>query len=277
MPVAKLKTLAIVILLAANLLLLSILIPTRIEQQQEEDALRQSLSQLFAAESITLDPDSIPQEITLYELELGENAAADEKAATALLGQDAQLQSAASRYRRTYQSAAGTCQINRSGDFHAQLAGQTTVDSVTASAKKYLKNMGFSYWSVSDPTAQDNVCTVSATQSVLDVPIFSSTLTLTYTDSRLTGVRGVFFTGAGSLFRISEEACCSAADALVAFLADRYTLGWVGSRITNVTQGYLQSDTAAAAAVRLTPVWCISTDTGLFYVNGLTLEITAAA
>ena len=93
MPVAKLKTLAIVILLVANLLLLCILIPTRIEQQKEQDALRQSLSQLFAAEGIALDPDSIPQDMTLHALELGEDANADQKAAAALLGQNAEMQS----------------------------------------------------------------------------------------------------------------------------------------------------------------------------------------
>ena len=47
----------------------------------------------------------------------------------------------------------------------------------------------------------------------------------------------------------------SAADALVAFLSARYDLGWVGSSVTGLTQGYQRSETAAAAAVHLTPVW----------------------
>ena len=61
----------------------------------------------------------------------------------------------------------------------------------------------------------------------------------------------------------------------MAFLDARYDLGWVGSAIESVVQGYARSETAAAAAVHLTPVWRLETDTGVFQVNGLTREVTA--
>ena len=40
-------------------------------------------------------------------------------------------------------------------------------------------------------------------------------------------------------------------------------------------QGYIRSETAAAATVRLTPVWRLETDTGLYQINGMTGEVTA--
>jgi hypothetical protein len=83
----------------------------------------------------------------------------------------------------------------------------------------------------------------------------------------------VFFPGS-TFTRVSDSASISCADALVELLASRDSLGWVGSRITLVQQGYEHFDTASAA-VRLVPVWRIDTDTGSFVVNGMTREITA--
>ena len=97
---------------------------------------------------------------------------------------------------------------------------------------------------------------------------------LTYSNNRLTAIDGIFLSGTSSLTRVSDNACLSAADALVAFLSARYDLGWVGSAVTGLQQGYIRSETAAA--VRLTPVWQLTTDTGVFQINGMTGEVTAA-
>ena len=117
--------------------------------------------------------------------------------------------------------------------------------------------------------------TLTATQSILGVPVLSGDLTLTYSNSRLTALEGTFFTGADTLARVSDESCLTAADALVAFLSARYDLGWVGSAVTGMEQGYLRSEAATAAAVRLTPVWRLDTDTGSFLINGMTGEVAA--
>ena len=68
MPVSKLKNLALLILLLANLLLVAILIPNRMDRQREAERTRQSLQQLCAAQQITLDPAAIPDTVTLYAL-----------------------------------------------------------------------------------------------------------------------------------------------------------------------------------------------------------------
>ena len=277
MPNSKLKTLAIVILLAANLLLAALLIPRQTARRQEQEALRQSLSRLCAEQEITLDPQSIPDDVTLFALELAESSEEALQAAVALLGKDAAAQSQSNRYLRTYLSDTGQCSISRSGAFSARLTDAKAVSDVSADAEQLLRRMGFSVSSLSDPVElRGNTVQLTAVQAVLDVPLFGSGLTAAYTDGRLTALEGVFYTGTGSLTRVSEAACCSAADALVAFLSQRYALGWVGSSITAMTQGYVRSDTAAAAAVHLTPVWRITTDTASYYVNGITMEITAA-
>ena len=84
MPVSKLKNLAILILLLANLALLALLIPSRIAAREQTDSLANALSELCESRDVSLSPDAVPDTMTLYALELGEDPAADLRAATAL-------------------------------------------------------------------------------------------------------------------------------------------------------------------------------------------------
>ena len=277
MPVSKLKTLAILILLLANLALLVLVVPSRLATARDAATLHDSLCSLYEAQEISLTPDAIPDTVPLYVLELKETDAGSLQAAKALLGEELLMQDDSSRYLSTYRSDSGTCSISRSGEFSAQLTGQEERGDLKASSRKLLKNMGFSYETLPDAErVRAGVYTVTATQQILGMPVFSGDLVLTWSNSRLTAIDGIFFPGTDSLTRVSDNACLSAADALIAFLSARYELGWVGSAVTGLQQGYIRSETAAAAAVRLTPVWRLETDTGTFQINGMTGEVTAA-
>ena len=113
------------------------------------------------------------------------------------------------------------------------------------------------------------------TQSVLNVPVFSDGLCLRYENGALTAISGTFFGGEAAPARIGTETCISCADALTAFLSQREMLGWNGSEIRSVRQGYRYTDTAAAI-VRMTPAWRIETDTGTFFVGGISRELSPA-
>ena len=104
MPVSKLKNLAILILLLANLALLAVLIPNRLARAREADRLRETLSELCAAEDVALSPNAVPNTVDLYALELGEDEEADLAAATALLGQEVVFQDDSTRYLSRYTS-----------------------------------------------------------------------------------------------------------------------------------------------------------------------------
>lgn len=277
MPVSKLKNLTILILLLADLALIALVIPNRTAAQRDEAARRQALCDLYQQAEIQLQPEAVADTVPLYVLELKEDTGADLQAATAILGQQVLVQDDSTRYLSSYQSAAGTCRISRSGGFQAELTGQPERRDLHKAAKKTLRAMGFDWDKLEAPVRlRAGVYEVSAVQSVLGVPVFSDGLTLTYANSRLIGLEGVFFTGTRSLARVSDRACLSAGDALVAFLSARYDLGWVGSGVLSMEQGYVRSETAAAATVRLTPAWLLETDTGNFLVNGMTGEVTSA-
>lgn len=267
MPVSKLKNLALLILLLANVLLVAILVPTRTALNQDAEQMRQSLQQLCAEQQITLSTDAIPDTVTLYALELAEDSRANLQAATALLGEQVLIQDDSTRYLRLYSAQTGTCQMGRNGSFQSTLSGREADRDLTRAARKTLKAMGFQTHSLSADGE-----TVTARQAILGMPVFSEGLRLQWTDNRLTDLGGTFYTG--TMSRVSDSPSLSAADALIAFLSARFELGWIGSSVTAMEQGYLRSETAAAAVVRLTPVWILHTDTGDFCVDGLSGQVT---
>ena len=273
MPVSKLKNMTLLILLLANLLLVLVLIPNRAAQDREAEQIRHSLQQLCAEQQISLDPSVIPDTVTLYALELSEDSAVSLQAASALLGEQVLVQDDSTRYLSLYSAQTGTCRIGRGGSFEAALTGSSEVRDLTKDARKTLKAMGFQVHALTEPFRQSpGIYTMQAQQSILGMPVFSEGLTLQWSNNCLSTLSGTFYTGAMS--RISDAPGLSAADAVVAFLSGRFELGWVGSAITAMEQGYLQAETAAAAVIRLTPIWRLDTDTGSFYVDGISGQVS---
>lgn len=275
MPVSRLKNLVILILLLANGALLVLVVPNQLARTREQEQLHAALGELCARENVTLAAGAVPDTVTLYPLELREAAQADLRAATALLGEEVLVQDDSTRYLSTYRSALGRCSISRSGSFQAELTDGEITEDPERCGELLLPAMGFQIYRHGMAMEQSNgTRTVSAMQDILGVPVFSRGLTLTYDGNRLVRLEGTFFTGSETPVRVDNQACMSAADALTAFLAARFDLGWVGSAVTAMEQGYHQADTASAAAVHLTPVWRIDTDTGSFRVDGITGAVT---
>ena len=269
MPVSKLKNLAIVILLLANVALLCLLIPRQAAHFRQEQELRSSLSTLCENQNVHLDPDSVPETITLYPLELADSLTAADSAAQALLGEE--LTREELQNETAYTSPSGSCTVAAGGDFRAKLSEGNAVSNFTRAGKSLLKKLDFSFSRLEEPArVRAGVYTVSARQSVLGVPVFCRGLTMTYSNSILTELEGEFLMG--TLTRVSDDVCISAADAVVRFLSSRVELGWLGSTVTALEQGYLHTEGSA----RLVPAWKVSTDTGSFFVNGISGEVFSA-
>ena len=269
----KIKNLIILILALTVVFLLALVVPLRMSQSKAEQAQHAQIAELYARYDVQLDSAILPRSVTLYTIELGEGG--EEAAAAALLGGDARRQEGATRYAAAYTSPDGRCEFSRAGGFEAALEGGEAASDVHRHAEKLLREMGYSVWSLSWPVSDgEGVQEVTAEQSLLGVPVFDTALTLRYSDGVLTQISGTFFPGGGNITRVSEEACISCADALIALLDSRDRLGWVGSRIERVQQGYVYTETAAGT-LRFVPGWRIDTDTGAFFVSGATREVRA--
>ena len=270
MSASRMKNLILLVLTLCALGLLCIVVPNRLSQTHEQRQMLQELKTLYESYGLSIEPDELPRSPTLYSVELSEDGA--QTAAQALLGAKAAL-AGESGYESTYESELGTLHITRTGGFSAALTGGSRVISPEKAAEKLLRAMDFQYQTLTREQMAGTV-QISASQTLLGVPVLGSQLTLTYTDEQLTAVEGTFYTGGSSITRVSEQEAISAADALAQLLARRDALGWVGSAVTGLTLGYLPSD-LAGTGIRFVPVWLVETDAGIFHINGITREITA--
>ena len=105
MPVSKVKNIAILILLVANLILTALLIPNRAAQAEDRADLIASLTSLYAAQEIILEKSAIPDDRTLYALQLTADASAQIRAATALLGEQPVAQSDPAGWLSSFKAA----------------------------------------------------------------------------------------------------------------------------------------------------------------------------
>ncbi|MBQ9968421.1 MAG: hypothetical protein IJO88_06850 [Oscillospiraceae bacterium] len=266
MPVSKLKNLAILILLLANAALLCLLVPRQIRQQQQTDRLREAVTALCAEQEVTMEPDCVPETVTLHELELADGDTARLDALTALLGE-------APERTDTGRFTADALRLCTWHDDKLSLkfTGGREVSDIRGSAGRTLRKMGYEANSITKPRRlSPGIYAMTATQSILGMPVFSEGLTITYSNNALSDLEGSFF--AGTLTAAGSTACINAAEAVVAFLSARVELGWVGSTISGLEQGYYRYETAGST-VRLTPVWKIVTDTGSFLIHGLSGEV----
>lgn len=277
MPASKLKNIILAILLLTNLFLLALVVPARRAAGERAQAMHDSLQALFSEYGVTLECALPTDEQPLSPLTLEANVRAQEAAAAALLGKDAAADAGSGSYRSVYRSDAGSCQFVHGGSFSAALTGEErSSDDPARAADRLLGRMGFDTDGAEAPVRLSaGVFSVTAAQRISGRLVFSARLTLTYANGSLTELEGTFLTGTPSAVQDAQTGL-ACADALIAFLGSRDSLGWVGSRVTRVRQGYVQAETASATTVRLAPVWRIETDAGAFDVDGQTGAVTAA-
>lgn len=276
MPYSKVKNLLILILVLVNALLLCLVLPLRHESMEQKKLERQKLEDLFAQNGVSLSVGALPEERVLYPLEFSPDPEAALPAANALLGSAVLAQADSTPYLSLYTASAGRVEIARGGNVEARFYGRKSAGNVPQEVGSLMEGMGLETASVSEPARQSaGVYTVTAVQKLLDVPVFSSALVFTYRSGALTRLEGTAYFDTTGICRTGDAPCASCADALVAFLGSRDALGWVGAEVSEVRQGYLHVETASAAVVRLIPGWRVSTDTGAFWVNGITREVSA--
>lgn len=272
MPISRLKTLIILILLVACGFLLALVIPGRLAQSQQLRSQHEQLIALFSSHGIWLSEDVLPQEQNLYVLELPDAQFSAEKLAKELFRTPVSLQYESTRDTCSISGENGTLTYDSTGLLHVTLKDTSETGSLRTGAEKYLKGLEYDTQSVSEPERLSaGVFCVSCTQSLFEVPVFSEPLRLTYTNNCLTEMDGSYFGGEKEAVRIDNTLCISCSDALVALLSERDSIGWVGSSILSVRQGYRHVDTASSA-IRLAPCWEIVTDGGAFYVSGVAGE-----
>ena len=255
MKTSRLKNIVIVILLLVNTFLLFLLLSRRAEERDSNERRVEQLCTLFEKNGVAFDRALLPDEETHLSLSLERDASREEAFASALLGTAESSDSGGGMSRFTGEY--GSCSIRSGG----------TVDDPESFSKQLFKTFGYTFL-----TSQltDGSGSVTGMRSEKGQLIFNASLTLTFSDSSLTGVSGTFLPALDEGRRTDG---LDAVDALVHFLDYCSVSGVVCTEVRALDEGYLLQ-TSSASPLRLQGVWRISTDVSSYYVNCKTGEIT---
>ncbi len=254
----RFKTIILLMLVLVNLSLLAVSLPVHWQRSRRRTELETGLAAMMSDQQITFDPAILPEEQRLYELELSFSADRELEVVNQLIaGARADL---SSPYQTSWSAGDSWCIVELAGALTVQLEVPPETEPTLL-----LEQLGFDV-----AASQRGLRTLTVWQRVAGAKLLTP-LRLSLEEDRVSAMEGYFLLYEGDPLRISERACCSAADALVAFLASRDSLGWVGSAVTAMEQGYVPDQ--SPASLRLRPVWRIATDAASYEVDGLTRTV----
>lgn len=268
---SKIKTIILLMLVGVNVSLL-LLIGLRVGRGVlYEDETRQAVVQVLERGGITFELEQVPKDITLSTLTVSRDRDSEAGISRLLLGDV--TQTGESEVRPTYSGPGGTAEFSLNGSFTITFEqdrwrcqpGQSPSDA----SLSCLEQMGFQ-GTLEQSVTQGNVTVLTYFQTWEDTPVFSCRVTLTWDGQTLTAIEGSRL--AGEVESSGSQHLLSTPTILMRFLASVSEGGSVCSRIESMAPGYLTS--GSGRSVQLVPVWRILTDTGAYYVDAVSGDVT---
>lgn len=264
MKISGLKNIIIIILLITNAFLLCLVVPSIIKQERQRQETLNDIQSLIFKAGITLETE-IPDNDTLQVLNTYYDLEKAGQAAAVLISQPALT--ADSDFSRSYSGIGGTADFSKSGDFLYTLDGSTeAVDNTQGNASSILKKLGYNTTEFRIVTSGDSK-TITAYQKLGEVPVFDCIVTFNYEKSVLQTVYGHLLNGTVTAAK-TESASVNAETAIIKFLGESKSNGWIFTSIIGIEAGY-NEDSTTASYISLAPVWRITTDTGVYDVNAI--------
>ena len=264
----RLKNIIIIILLLVNGFLLGVLSVRQTSVNASHRQKAEQLVELFAADGMTLRAEDIPAKAAPARQSLVRDMDREREVAAFFLGKNPiQADQGGELYSYTG-TAGGAAQFRASGSFDiaCALSGADGFGLVQEFCKK------FSYSEPVFVLDDDGSGTASAVCLYKRLPVPNCTVTFTLDQGTLLAVSGTLLPEKGTDVSVDQEPL-SATAALTAFQKMRRERQAAVSSIAEITPCYeLQS--ATSAAMSLVPAWCITADTGSYYVNCISGEVT---
>lgn len=266
METYRLKNIIILTLLLVNAFLLGTLGMRHAQQVASRRQATEELVKLFAAEDVALSESAVSFDPPPPALTLERNAGAEKTAASSLLGEELAAADEGGGIL-TYTSGTGRAVFRASGAF--EITGELGKNPA-ALGQRFCRNYDCEIpdeWFDASGSG-----TVTVRQLCQGYPVEDCTVTFLAENNVLRSVSGTFLPSGST--EISGGSPLTASTALTAFLEARRTSGAVVSAVTGLYPCYeLQN---ATAALTLTPVWRVATDTVDYYVNCSTGAVTHA-
>ena len=261
-----LKNIIIIILVLVNGFLLASLFMRQTSAVQFRQQTEEQLTELFAADGMTLDKAAFSQKTPPSVFTLTRNLQLERDVAAFLLG-NSLIQEDQGGGTYTYTGDSGVARFRSNGSF--EVAGSLSSGNAEALCRSFCKS--FSYDSLTFCLDETATGTATAVCFCNDLPVFNCTVTFTIHHGELRTVSGILLSQEGSS-TVSDVTPLSATAALTTFQNVRREIGAV---VSSVTEASLCYELQSSSALTLTPSWCIVTDTKSYYVNCITGAVTA--
>lgn len=278
---SKLKTIIILILLLLNLFLLGLVGFIRLRSARYAASALSEAAAVLELNGIQVQRDELPASMELRALTAARDTRQEAALASALLGADAQSHASGGGLY-VYRSPLGEASFRSNGEFSVSFVspGPAGEEDRPSQARALLEGLGVELWQV-----EDNGNTVTAVQALSGTPVYSGgylpsgqsalSITLAYDpQGRLESASGRLLLG-GTATDPESRAFLSVPTVLISFFNFTVDNGEVCQAIRGMTPAYRAS--AGADPIRLTPVWHIATDTGEYFLDACTAEVTRAS
>lgn len=268
MPWSKLKNIILIILTVTNLCLLALVaIPTlqsgRLLSQAREDAIL-----LLQNSGVQVEADAVPQSMELPAQVAKRDLEWEERAAAALLGGPVTAQARGGEVY-SYYNDRGSIQFHSDGTCSSQLEpGAVPLgEDRAAGCLALLKKMG-----LEGEILEDEGEALLFRQTWKGWPLFTQQITVLCQEDFLSAIT------AGRLMAAAPQPdparqTVTVATALIDLFNGVTALGDVCNRIDAVEPGYITAAALTGATV-LTPVWRVTTDTGVYQLDAVSGEVS---
>lgn len=269
MDTSKLKNIIIIMLAVLDLCLISLLAADRFETARVQRGVAESVAGVLAAHGITMSDDVSLDASAPEPLRVVRDTAAEQAMVETLLGPTDSQDQGGNIY--SYYSSSGQARFRGTGEFEILLnygvveSGRDRVHT----AKKTLARMGFDSANIAEKAPETSDTVIISLNCVMQGgEVFNARVEFIFSGEHLLFISGqrLFDTAAEAS---GQSAPMDAATMLVRFLESASASGYVCSEITDIRPGYVMSVPVTGEST-LTPVWKIETDTGNYFINGLT-------
>lgn len=268
---SKLKNIVLLILLGLNLAL-GILIggPALSDRYRESQATREAVT-FLEQKGILMQDTQLPDPAQLPARVVFRDREEEARLARALLGEDAQQEARGGEVYR-YTGKAGVIRFHSDGSFWGQLTpGAFPIgDSPEQAVLDMLKILGIE----GEILPSQETGTVTVRQVWEGAHLFNQQIVVLWDHTGITEI-----TSGRRLYGLPEEDLSRQTITLATALIDFYNglnrLGDVCSRVDEIVPGYL-SATSLTRQMELTPVWRITTDTGVYQFDLITGNVERA-
>jgi len=271
---SKIKNIIIIILLIVNIFFLALFLIGRIETGKLEKKTKEDAIRILESYGISLDMAVIPAYYDLGSYETLRDTDSERLIAESVLGKCEMDDLGGNIYQ--YNSSLGKAVFRGNGEFSIEIeAGAPVSDTSAAALGAYLNklNIPVDLNSTEEEYIDGSLSSTRFTVVFDGVRIFNCRITMSFSGGNLMSISGRRLTSAPSASR--SEPMIGVYTAIISFLQGVRETNLICNEITDISSGYTLSASVSGSG-GLTPYWCVSTDVGKYYVNGLTGDMSTS-